>query len=145
MSQPSITKICLKITCLKFHSNFPGANELMNEEPGWRHTHACLFHPQYIIAPLITPPIQHTRSFYQYISSMHLSIRFQRSYIFVDFCSRMKSDFSKTLELFKLAVEIYDTVVANTVIAWWQSAAKPLPEPMTTMFLGQYMFSRTTV
>ena len=29
MPQPSITKICLKITCLKFHSNFPGANELM--------------------------------------------------------------------------------------------------------------------
>ena len=28
MSQPSITKICLKITCLKFHSNFPGSNEL---------------------------------------------------------------------------------------------------------------------
>ena len=26
--QPSITKICLKITCLKFHSNFLGANEL---------------------------------------------------------------------------------------------------------------------
>ena len=28
MSQPSITKICLKITCLKFHSNFSRANEL---------------------------------------------------------------------------------------------------------------------
>ena len=28
MPQPSISKICLKITCLKFHSNFPGANEL---------------------------------------------------------------------------------------------------------------------
>ena len=28
MPQSSITKICLKITCLKFHSNFPGANEL---------------------------------------------------------------------------------------------------------------------
>ena len=28
MPQPSITKICLKIVCLKFHSNFPGANEL---------------------------------------------------------------------------------------------------------------------
>ena len=28
MPQPSITKIYLKITCLKFHSNFPGANEL---------------------------------------------------------------------------------------------------------------------
>ena len=28
MSQPSIIEICLKITCLKFHSNFPGANEL---------------------------------------------------------------------------------------------------------------------
>ena len=26
--QPSITKICLKIICLKFHSNFPGVNEL---------------------------------------------------------------------------------------------------------------------
>ena len=25
MPQPLITKICLKITCLKFHSNFPGA------------------------------------------------------------------------------------------------------------------------
>ena len=30
MHQPSITKICLKITCLKFHENFPGANELMD-------------------------------------------------------------------------------------------------------------------
>ena len=29
MPQPSIIKICLKITYLKFHSNFPGANELM--------------------------------------------------------------------------------------------------------------------
>ena len=28
MRQPSITKIRLKITYLKFHSNFPGANEL---------------------------------------------------------------------------------------------------------------------
>ena len=28
MPQPSITKICLKITCLKSHSNFLGANEL---------------------------------------------------------------------------------------------------------------------
>ena len=28
MHQPSITKIHLKITCLKFHSNFPGAYEL---------------------------------------------------------------------------------------------------------------------
>ena len=29
MPQPSITKIGLKITCLKFHSNYPGANELI--------------------------------------------------------------------------------------------------------------------
>ena len=29
MPQPSITKICLKITYLKFHSNFPGANVLI--------------------------------------------------------------------------------------------------------------------
>ena len=28
MSQRPITRICSKITCLKFHSNFPGANEL---------------------------------------------------------------------------------------------------------------------
>ena len=28
MPQPSLTKIHLKITCLKFHSNFPGPNEL---------------------------------------------------------------------------------------------------------------------
>ena len=28
MPQPSITKMCLKITRLKFHSNFPGAKEL---------------------------------------------------------------------------------------------------------------------
>ena len=31
MPQPSVTKICLKITYLKFHSNFPGANELSVE------------------------------------------------------------------------------------------------------------------
>ena len=29
MPQPPITKIYLKITCLKFHANFPGADELM--------------------------------------------------------------------------------------------------------------------
>ena len=31
MLQPSITKIQLKITYPKFHSNFPGANELSNQ------------------------------------------------------------------------------------------------------------------
>ena len=31
MSQPSITNVNLKITCLKFHSNLPGANELILE------------------------------------------------------------------------------------------------------------------
>ena len=31
MLQPSMTKIRLKITYLKFHSNFPGANELMQK------------------------------------------------------------------------------------------------------------------
>ena len=31
MPQPSIIKICLKITCLKLYSNFPGANELIPE------------------------------------------------------------------------------------------------------------------
>ena len=29
MPQPSIAKICLKITYLNFHSNFPGVNELI--------------------------------------------------------------------------------------------------------------------
>ena len=29
MPQPSVTKICLKITCLKLHSNFQGVNELI--------------------------------------------------------------------------------------------------------------------
>ena len=29
MPQPSISKICLKIACLKFHSNFPGPNVLL--------------------------------------------------------------------------------------------------------------------
>ena len=32
--QPSIIKIFLKITCLKFHSNFPGANELTESGGG---------------------------------------------------------------------------------------------------------------
>ena len=34
MPQSSITKIYLKITCLKFHSNFPGANELRFHKTG---------------------------------------------------------------------------------------------------------------
>ena len=33
MPQPAITKICLKITSLKFHSNFTEANELMVADP----------------------------------------------------------------------------------------------------------------
>ena len=36
MPQPSITKIRLKITYLKFHSNFPGVNELRNR---WHHSY----------------------------------------------------------------------------------------------------------
>ena len=32
MPQPSITKICLKIRYLKYHSNFPGTNELKINE-----------------------------------------------------------------------------------------------------------------
>ena len=39
MPQPSISKICLKITCLKFRSNFPGANELNTES---RHHKAVI-------------------------------------------------------------------------------------------------------
>ena len=39
MPQPSIAKICLKIKCLKFHSNFTGANELTHW--GWV-THICV-------------------------------------------------------------------------------------------------------
>ena len=34
MPQPSITKICMKSMCLKFHSNFPGANELIHSQLG---------------------------------------------------------------------------------------------------------------
>ena len=40
MPQPSITKICLKIIYLKFHSNFPGANELRTKNmPGLYKTY----------------------------------------------------------------------------------------------------------
>ena len=44
MPQSSITKICLKITCLKFHSNFPGANELSKtcSSPGQHHIGCCM-------------------------------------------------------------------------------------------------------
>ena len=36
MPQPSITEICLKIICLKFHSTIPGANELtLIQEIAW--------------------------------------------------------------------------------------------------------------
>ena len=35
MPQKSITKIHLKITYLKFHSNFPGANELKDADVGY--------------------------------------------------------------------------------------------------------------
>ena len=39
MSQPSITKIRLKITYVKFHSNFPGANGLNLLRPGDIYMH----------------------------------------------------------------------------------------------------------
>ena len=39
MPQPSITKIRLKITYLKYHSNFPGANELTHKQ---LETHECI-------------------------------------------------------------------------------------------------------
>ena len=45
MPQPSITKICLKITCLKFHENFPGANELMDNLPLFTWGEVSTSHP----------------------------------------------------------------------------------------------------
>ena len=42
MPQPSITKICLKITGLKFNSNFPGANELMQCLQCWHSFAHCI-------------------------------------------------------------------------------------------------------
>ena len=46
MPQPSITKICLKITCLTFRSYFPRANELTRGPTGMTHklsTWFCCF------------------------------------------------------------------------------------------------------
>ena len=37
MAQASIIKICLKITCLQFHWNFPGANEFINTKDNIQH------------------------------------------------------------------------------------------------------------
>ena len=39
--KPSITKIYLKNTCLKFHWNFPGANELTHTLPTHRSYRLC--------------------------------------------------------------------------------------------------------
>ena len=44
MPQPSITQICLKMTCLKFHSHFPGATELIPHN-------CCTQHPWMQIQP----------------------------------------------------------------------------------------------
>ena len=44
MPQPSINKIHLKITYLKSHSNFPGANELNQmgvDKPAWELSTEC--------------------------------------------------------------------------------------------------------
>ena len=49
MPQPSIMKICLKITYLKFHLNFPGANELMKRS-------SCLFPEPYSGSQGLPPP-----------------------------------------------------------------------------------------
>ena len=62
LPQPSITKICLKITCLKFHSNFPRANELIKgfyctfhiySEFGW---HIMTYIPAQVPHLLLTRP-----------------------------------------------------------------------------------------
>ena len=44
MPQPSITKICLKITYSKFHLNFPGANKL----------NLCLIHVLHTVSQLVS-------------------------------------------------------------------------------------------
>ena len=43
---PSVNKICLKITCLKFHSNFPGDNELSQYWGCWWHHFLAPCHQQ---------------------------------------------------------------------------------------------------
>ena len=61
MPQSSITKICLKITCLKFHSNFPGANELIHSH--WAPKHKCsiwMVNPDPVLNYLKKKTRQHT-------------------------------------------------------------------------------------
>ena len=59
-TQPSITQICLKITCLKFHSNFPGANELIKEQPqNWL---CCMFPATTVCVTTASKPSVKSRS-----------------------------------------------------------------------------------
>ena len=48
MPQPSITKIRLKMTYLKFNSNFPGANELTKHRYPITWLHIMKWHEEYI-------------------------------------------------------------------------------------------------
>ena len=50
MPQPSITKIHLKSTYLKFHSNFPGANELMKNIVVFVATINALHAPSHVLS-----------------------------------------------------------------------------------------------
>ena len=60
MPQPSITKIYLKITCLKFNSNFPGANELSFQDifvltASWTAGTSVNF-PVFLLLQMCAPP-----------------------------------------------------------------------------------------
>ena len=60
MPQPSISKICSTVTCLKYHSNFPGANATYQCALLWYilviwHAHCTIVHISVVLLVLLDP------------------------------------------------------------------------------------------
>ena len=120
MPQPSITKICLKITCLKFHSNFPGANELICD----RVDRFSILEDNGMLNTL--RPRQNDR---QFTDNLFKCI-FVSENVWILIKISLKFDPRRPINNIPALFQI---------MAWHQPGDKPLSEPMMVWFTDAYM------
>ena len=140
ISQPSITKICLRITCLKFHSNFPGANELRLNHVTNRGSRRITFAPIIyccIIGAITTLLRNHDEI--EIMCFTQLSLRLL-SHLLVDISS-ITNPFTTWLSTYICMNKLWDIVILHATISialWVNLHSRYIHVPKKTMRANLY-------
>ena len=124
----SITEIIWKIKYLKFHSNFPGANELI----GRTTPTPCLLMARFSVSPGYQQPCYYVHWVRDKMTAIFQTLK----YPFLN--ENVGISFTISV-MFVSKVPINSKPTLFQIMAWHRPGDKPLPEPMLSKFIDTYM------